>query len=201
MGVKFYFLTFIDEIIGYMRIYFMEKKSEVFNPFKGFKLLVEKQVEYSIEKLRTDGGGEYTFNEFAQFREKEGIENENITPYTPKHNDIVERTNMSILNMEMSMLKVRQMKKKWGERASTVMNIINKCLTKNLMRKTPCKAWTSQQRPFQNLWITLFRRVPEQLRRKLDERSQTMILIGYHSTCAYKLFSPNKNKVVIIMDV
>ena len=46
-----------------------------------------------------------------------------------------------------------------------------------------------------------FRHVPEQISKKLDDRSQAMILVGYHSTRDYKLFSPNENKVVINRDV
>lgn len=41
----------------------------------------------------------------------------------------------------------------------------------------------------------------KQLIRKLDDRSQAMILAGYHSTSAYKLFSPNENKVYISRDM
>lgn len=66
-----------------MRIYLLDKKSGVFTNFKRFKLLVEKQVEYTIKRLRTDDGGEYTSIKFAQFCENEGIEHEIISSYTP----------------------------------------------------------------------------------------------------------------------
>lgn len=46
-----------------------------------------------------------------------------------------------------------------------------------------------------------FRHVPRQLRKKLDDRSQTMVLIGYYSTGAYKLYSPNNDKIMINRDV
>lgn len=70
MGDKLYFIIFIDEFTRYIWIHLMEKKSEVFIHFKKFKLLVEKQVECGIKRLRTNGGGEYTSTEFAQFYEK-----------------------------------------------------------------------------------------------------------------------------------
>lgn len=38
------------------------------------------------------------------FFEKEGIKHEVIAPYTPRQNGIDERKNISILNMERSML-------------------------------------------------------------------------------------------------
>jgi hypothetical protein len=39
------------------------------------------------------------------------------------------------------------------------------------------------------------------VRRKLDDRSQQMILLGYHPTGAYKLYAPKENKVVISRDI
>ena len=46
-----------------------------------------------------------------------------------------------------------------------------------------------------------YRHMPEQNKRKLDSRAQTMILVGYHSTGAYKLFDPLSKKIVISNDV
>lgn len=41
----------------------------------------------------------------------------------------------------------------------------------------------------------------DQLRRKLDDKSSQMILIGYYSTGGYKLFDPVNKQVVISRDV
>lgn len=46
-----------------------------------------------------------------------------------------------------------------------------------------------------------FRHVPEQFKNKLDDQSQTMVLIGFHSSSAYMLYSPNDDKLVISRDV
>ena len=45
------------------------------------------------------------------------------------------------------------------------------------------------------------RHVSDQLRRKLNDTSSQMILIGYHSTGGYKLFDLVNKKVVISRDV
>lgn len=55
-----------------------------------FKMLVEKQAKCVIKRLRINGGREYTSSEFAQFCEEEWIEREVITPYTHKHNGIID---------------------------------------------------------------------------------------------------------------
>jgi len=43
--------------------------------------------------------------------------------------------------------------------------------------------------------------VPEEPRKKLDNRSENFIFVGYHPTGAYKLYNPITNKVVISRDV
>ena len=37
----------------------------------------------------------------------------------------------------------------------------------------------------------------EQIRKKLDDKAEPMILIGYHLIGAYKLYDPRRKKVVI----
>lgn len=94
-----------------------------------------------LKGFTTDGGGEYTSVEFAQFCEKERIEHEIITPYTPQHNGIAKRKNISILNMARSMLKEKKIPNHlWGEATSIAVYIINICQTMKLNNKTPYKS-------------------------------------------------------------
>jgi hypothetical protein len=46
-----------------------------------------------------------------------------------------------------------------------------------------------------------YRHVSDQLRRKLDDKSDMMILVGYHNTGGYKLFDPININIVISRDV
>lgn len=59
IGGSFYFLTFIDDYSRKQWVYFLKQKNEVFDLFRQFKNLVEKQSGYYIKVLRTDRGGEY----------------------------------------------------------------------------------------------------------------------------------------------
>jgi len=55
------------------------------------------------------------------------------------------------------------------------------------MHKTPYEAWTSLKSSvghFRTFGLIFLRHVPEQLRIKLDDKIQAMILKGYHSTSA-----------------
>ncbi|MCH88103.1 copia-type polyprotein, partial [Trifolium medium] len=99
LGGNKYFISFVDEFSKMMWIYLIKAKSESFDVFKKFKKKVEQESEKSIKILRTDGGGEYTSNEFKQFLAEQGIEHEVIARYTPQHNGLAERRNRTVMNM------------------------------------------------------------------------------------------------------
>lgn len=86
----------------------------------------------------------------------------------------------------------------------TSLYILSKCPTKKMAERTSYEAWTSVKLDVSHLRVFVsmcFRHVPEQLTKKLDDRSQVMVLIDYHSTAAYKMYSPNDDRLVIIRDV
>ena len=67
-----------------MWLYLIKAKSDVFNIFKDFKALMEKQSRKCIKILRTDGGGEFTSGELEGFCKEHGIVHEVTAPYTPQ---------------------------------------------------------------------------------------------------------------------
>jgi hypothetical protein len=58
VGAK-YILTFIDDLSRFTWVYFLKNKSHVFEKFKEFRALTEKQCGQPIKCLRSDNGGEY----------------------------------------------------------------------------------------------------------------------------------------------
>jgi hypothetical protein len=46
-----------------------------------------------------------------------------------------------------------------------------------------------------------YRLVPDQLKKKLNDKGEQMVFVGYHSTSGYKLFDPINNCVVVSRDV
>ncbi|CAH9143716.1 unnamed protein product [Cuscuta epithymum] len=177
-----------------MWIYMLKYKSDVFKVFVKFKRLVENQSGNSIKILRTDGGGEYTSKEFTKFCEDNGIVHEVTSPYTPQHNGVAERRNRTILNMVRCMLKEKELPKHlWGEAANTAAYLLNKCPTKKLEGKVPETVWTGVKPSVRNLRVfgsLCYKHVPDQKRRKLDDKGVPMVLVGYHVAGSYKLFDP-----------
>ena len=92
----------------------------------------------------------------------------------------------------------------WGEAVSTATYILNRCPTKKLEGITPEECWSSTKPSLSHLKVfgsIAHRHVSDQLRRKLDDKSSQMILVGYHSTGGYKLFDPVNKQIVISRDV
>jgi hypothetical protein len=65
LGGSMYYISFIDDFSRKTWIYFLRKKSYIFERFKEFKALVENQTKKRIKVLRTDNGGEFCGNEFV----------------------------------------------------------------------------------------------------------------------------------------
>ena len=87
----------------------------------------------------------------------------------------------------------------WGEAVSTATYILNRCPTKKLEGITPEECWSGVKPSLSHLKV--FGSMPDQLRKKLDDKSSQMILVGYHSPRGYKLFDPENKKIVISRDV
>ena len=194
IGAYKYFVTFIDDFNRKLWSYLIQKKSEVIEVFAKFKSMVERQSGRKIKILRTDGGGEYVLKDFDALCVKEGIVHEVVPPYTQQQNGVTKRKNKTIMNMVRNMLKGKHLPKElWGEAVSTATYILNRCPTKKLEGITPEECSSSVKPSLSHLKVfgsISHRHVSDQLRRKLDDKSNQMILIGYHLTGGYKLLDP-----------
>ena len=79
-----YYVIFIDDFSQKTWIFFLKTKNETFGKFQEFKALVENQSSKKIRALRSDNGGEYTFEEFDDFFQTKAIKREMIVPYKPQ---------------------------------------------------------------------------------------------------------------------
>jgi hypothetical protein len=176
----------------------------VLQQFKSFKIMVEKQSERQIKILRSDGGGEYTSHDFKEFCAANGIQHEVIAPYTTQHNGIAERRNRTIMNMTRCMLKEKQLPHNfWGEAVFTACYVLNRSPTKKLT-KVPEAIWSGKTPSVKHLRVfgcLCYKHVPDQKRKKLDDKSQPMILVGYHTAGSYKLYNPLNKKITTSRDV
>ena len=63
-------------------MYFLRTKDQVFQYFKEFHAMVERETRRSLKYLQTDNGGKYTSNEFNEYCLEHGIRYEKTMPST-----------------------------------------------------------------------------------------------------------------------
>ena len=68
-----HFVTFVDDYARKVCIYAIKRKVVVFNVFKHFRVLVEKETGMTIKCLRTDNEGEFTSLEFEKYCKEVGL--------------------------------------------------------------------------------------------------------------------------------
>uniref|UniRef100_A0A1X7SP93 Integrase catalytic domain-containing protein n=1 Tax=Amphimedon queenslandica TaxID=400682 RepID=A0A1X7SP93_AMPQE len=62
---KQYFVSFIDDHSHLVWVYVLKHKSEVYQKFREWKAMVERESKYQLQTLRIDNRGEYLSTEFT----------------------------------------------------------------------------------------------------------------------------------------
>lgn len=83
IGGNMYFVTFIKNHSRKLWTYLIKRNDEVFELFKKFKSMVERQSDQKLKVLKTDGGSKYVSKNFERFCDQERIIHEVVPPYTP----------------------------------------------------------------------------------------------------------------------
>ena len=97
------------------KVYFLARKSEVFQKFREFLAVATKlngtdilklrfQHSNAVQSLRVDGGSEYSSNQFKLYCKQTGVKLSVTTPYTPVHNAKAERLGGALQHSAKSML-------------------------------------------------------------------------------------------------
>lgn len=97
-----YYVLFKDDFSGYRVIYFMKFKSEVFDRFQIFVCKIRSETKAFVRTLRTDGGEEFTSNEFEAWLTKKAIRHETCPAHTPQLNSVSERDHRTLGEAERS---------------------------------------------------------------------------------------------------
>nr|GEX85429.1 hypothetical protein [Tanacetum cinerariifolium] len=90
------------DLLGLIHI---DHKHEVFETFKVFQKEVENQLGKTIKSLHSDRGGEHMSQEFLDPLKDYGIISHRTPSYTPQHNDVSERRNKTLLDMNVEFLE------------------------------------------------------------------------------------------------
>ena len=132
--------------------------------------------------LRSDCGGEYDSHEFSYFCKQHGIQRQFTTRYTPQQSGVAEWENRTIMNMARSMLSHKKLSNEyWVEAVGCSVYLLNRSPRVTVQDKIPEEAWSGTKTSVSHLRVfdcVAFAYVPEELRKKLDKRSERCIFIG-----------------------
>ncbi|RVW41754.1 Retrovirus-related Pol polyprotein from transposon TNT 1-94 [Vitis vinifera] len=182
--------------------------------FKGLRTLQYKEMGRnskeelvkSITEVTVDRGGEFTSLEFNAFCKTNGISRQLTAAYTPQQNGVAERKNRIIMNMVRSMLSEKQVPKNfWPEAVNWTTHVLNRSPTLAVKGVTPEEAWSGVKPN-----VDYFRvfgcighvHVPDNKRKKLDDKSFQCVLLGVsEESKAYRFYDPVSKKIVVSRDV
>lgn len=99
-----YYVQFVDHYTRFTWLYLLRSKSEVFTKIVHFKALIENQFLAKIKVFKSDGGGEYTSNEFKHYLLQQGIIHQTSCPYTSQQNGFVERKHEHLIESTITLL-------------------------------------------------------------------------------------------------
>lgn len=197
-----YFLLLVDDYSRMQWVYLLKQKNEALERIREFKVEVENQKGSTIQAFRTDQGGEFKYILFENFCRQYGIRRKLITSYTLQRNRVMERRNTTIVEVVRSLLNEAHLSKNsWAEAVLTAVCMLNRSTSAANRFKTPYELWYGKSPQMSHLKIfgsIAYACIPNEIRRKLDDKSVKCIFIGCakHEK-AYKLFDRISHKVLI----
>lgn len=201
-----YFLLFKDECTGFRKVYFLRHKSEVFEKFKEFDVLVQNQTGNKVKVLRSDNGTEYTCGILQNYIKNRGIIHEFSSPYIHEQNGRAEREIRTITESARSMLIGKNVSAKlWPEAVNTAAYLLNRIVMRQGETKTPFEKWFGRKPEVRHLRVfgaDAYLNIRKEKRNKFDSKSKKMILVGYdNDSTNYRLWDEQLRKIHISSDV
>ena len=188
-----------------MWITLLDTKDAAPAAIKRIQASAERKSGRKLLALRTDRGGEFTSAEFSTYCAELGVVRQLTAPYTPQLNGVIERRNQTVVGMPRSMLKASGLPGSfWGEAANTAVYILNRTTTRGTGGKTPYELWNGSTPALHHLWTfgcVVHVRNAGPHPKKLDDRSQRMIFVGYKpGSKAYRVYDPTIRRIHISRD-
>ncbi|KAL5826235.1 hypothetical protein ACOSQ4_018032 [Xanthoceras sorbifolium] len=201
-----YYVTFIDDSTRKVWVYFLKKKSEVFDTFRKWKAMVENETGLKIKRLRSDNGGEYRDSRFREFCSNSGIKMEKTVPMTPQQNGVAERMNRTLNERARSMrLHAGLPKMLWAEAVNTAAYLINRGPSVPLDGGIPEEIWSGKEVNISHLRVfgcISYVHIDSAERSKLDAKSNKCVFVGYGGDeFGYRFWDYENRKIIRSRDV
>jgi transposase InsO family protein len=144
-----YGLVIVDDYFHFTWVFFLHGKSETQGTLKRFLRQAQNEFELKVKKIRSDNGSEFKNLQVEEYLKEEGIKHEFFAPYTPQQNGIVERKNMTLIDMVRTMLgEYKTLERFWSEVINTTFHAINGLYLHRLLKTTTYELLTSNKPKF-----------------------------------------------------
>jgi hypothetical protein len=145
LGNENYFILFCDDYSSYKHIYGLTSKTkeEVFDKFKSYIAVSERQTGCKLKQITLDRGSEFVNNLLGPHLKELGIELHLTSGYAPEENGVSER-GMRIINTKARCMMIQSglPSKFWFLSCSAAVFLTNRTVTKSLADfKTPFEIW------------------------------------------------------------
>ena len=198
-----YFLSFTDDFSRISWIYFLKTKNQVFENFKEWKLMIEKQTDKKVKYLRTNNGLEFCGEVFNSFCRESGITRHKTVTYTPQQNGVAERLNRTIMEMVRCLLSYAILEETfWAEAAAYVVYTLNRSPHTSLGFLTPEEKWSKHPPSLNDLKVFGCVGYAHQNKGKLKVRAAKCMFVGFtEGIKGFKLWHPTNKRFIISRDV
>jgi hypothetical protein len=202
IGGREYMLTFTDEHMHEVTIYFMAvgKKSDAFENYKIFEAWVSIHRQAKIKILCTDCGGEYALNTFKNYLDKNGTHHEKTIHHSPSQNSVSERLNKTlVLHARACLIETDLPGFLWAEALQYAVWTKNRTPTRTLKDKTPLEMATGIRPDLRDIhaWGTKGY-VQVEGRGKLEPQADPVFFVGHdHQSKGYQMYWPKKHSISV----
>lgn len=204
IGGNKYFVTFIDVFSKYSTVEFIKEKSEV--PAKAIKFIEQLKTQFgrSPKVFRSDRGGEYLNEKLQSYLDSQGIRRQCTVGYASEQNGIAERKNRTLMEAARSMLAESGLPKcYWGEAVLAANYMFNRIPNKKTM-KSPYEVMMKEKprlTRFHEFGCNVYVMVPDEKRRKLDDKVKKMKFVGYSEVSKGYRVADEYNRVTVSREV
>ncbi|KAL8125156.1 hypothetical protein AgCh_012724 [Apium graveolens] len=101
---KKYAMVIVDEFTRYTWVYFLHKKNETTSTLTDHVRQLDKLVKDSVKIIRSDNSTEFKNSIMEEFCKEHEIKQEFFAPGTPQQNGVVEKKNMTLIEVARTML-------------------------------------------------------------------------------------------------
>jgi transposase InsO family protein len=201
------FMCLVDDASRHCTLYLLKHKDEGEDCLKTYDRKIWVKTGHHCKIFRSDGGGEFFSNSFAEYCDTHGITQESSTPYTPQQNGRAERINRTILESTSALLTDSGLPfQYWGLAAECAVYLKNRSPHSALYRSTPYQEWHQRLPDLTNVRVfgsVCYVFTPTEIRKKLgpgnklQPKSRKMLFVGYSDKHkAWKTIDPTNHDIV-----